>query len=50
MSDIPIEGTPAKPFRENPPEQVVEVHWHGGLAVKWQFSQFVYHDVDVDKI
>lgn len=33
MADIPIEGSVDKPFRENPPRMLLEVHWAGGLAV-----------------
>jgi len=44
MSDISTEGSAAKPYRENPPTHFVEVHWSGGIAVKWNFSQFMYRD------
>jgi hypothetical protein len=42
MSDISIEGSAAKPYRENPPTHFVEVHWGGGKAVKWNFAQYLY--------
>lgn len=30
--DIPVEGSVDKPYRENPPHMLKEVHW-SGLAV-----------------
>jgi hypothetical protein len=37
-------GSVARPYQEHPAEPITQVHWAGGLAVKWNYSQFMYLD------
>lgn len=46
MADIPTEGSVEKPFRENPPRRLIEVHWSGGLFISGA-ARYSYIDTTI---